>query len=169
MNFCFFVKPLFLLVFLIFVHQAGYAQYVYKDGALERKVYKKVSGDSLRLRSNAKAIGIKSVDSSAKHVAKPKKVKVDSLQYSPRQYLLGERVIMRGDSGRDVRSLANMLVKKLYMDEGDIVYTADDGVLYDGELFKAVIRFQRLNGFYEDGIVGRELIKALRKRTESDK
>jgi murein L,D-transpeptidase YcbB/YkuD len=101
--------------------------------------------------------------------AKPKKAKVDSLKYSPRQYMLGERIIMRGDSGRDVRSLANILVKKLYMDERDIIYTAGGGVLYDGELVKAVKRFQRLNGFHEDGIVGHGLIKALRKRSSGSK
>lgn len=50
------------------------------------------------------------------------------------------------------------------MDEDSIIYTESGEVLYDGELVKAVMRFQRLNDFYEDGIVGYELIKALRKR-----
>ena len=71
---------------------------------------------------------------------------------------------MRGDSGADVRNVARILVRKLYMDEDSIIYTSDGGVLYDGELVRAVMRFQNLNGFYEDGIIGYELIKALRKR-----
>ena len=71
---------------------------------------------------------------------------------------------MRGDSGADVRNVARILVNKLYMDEDSIIYTNGNDVLYDGELVKAVMRFQRLNGFYEDGIIGYEIIKALRKR-----
>ena len=79
-------------------------------------------------------------------------------------YRLGDRIIMRGDSGADVRNVARILVRKIYMDEDSIIYTEDGNVLYEGELVKAVMRFQRLNGFYEDGIIGHELIKALRKR-----
>ena len=56
------------------------------------------------------------------------------------------------------------IIDQLYMDEDSIIYTSDGGVLYDGELVRAVMRFQNLNGFYEDGIIGYELIKALRKR-----
>lgn len=78
--------------------------------------------------------------------------------------MLGERVIMRGDSGHDVLSVAKILVKKLYLDEADIIYTPDGGAVYDGAMVKAVLLFQKFNDFYEDGIIGRELIKALRKR-----
>lgn len=149
---------LLLCVVLLFASQKTLAQYSYNT-ATQSRVYRKVSGDSLQLRSRVKSKGS----------VKKGTVKIDSLQYSSPQYMLGERVIMRGDSGRDVRSLANILVKKLYMDEADIIYTAGGGVLYDGELVKAVIRYQRLNGFHEDGIVGRELVKALRKRTTTGK
>ena len=90
--------------------------------------------------------------------------KVDSVKYEPRMYCLGERVIMQGDSGRDVRNVADILVKKLYFDEDSIVYTKGGGVLYDGDLVRAVKHFQEFNGFYPDGIITRELIKALRKR-----
>lgn len=93
-----------------------------------------------------------------------KEAKVDSVKYPKVTYRLGDRIIMRGDSGGDVRNVARILVRKLYMDEDSIIYTKSGEVLYDGELVKAVMRFQRLNDFYEDGIVGYELIKALRKR-----
>ena len=79
-------------------------------------------------------------------------------------YRLGDRIIMRGDSGADVRNVARILVKKIYMDEDSVIYTRNGDVLYEGELVEAVKRFQRLNGFYDDGIIGRDLIKALRKR-----
>lgn len=153
-----------LFAVLVFALQSAVAQEVSVGG--QRQVYKKVSGDSLRLRNAAKPVKARKDVAAAKGTAKPKQAKTDSLQYRPREYMLGERVIMRGDSGRDVRSVANILVKKLYMDERDLVYTANGGVLYDGELVKAVVRFQRLNGFHEDGIVGHELIKALRKRSK---
>lgn len=153
-----------LFVVLVLALQAASAQEI--SGGGQRQVYKKVSGDSLRLRNGVKAVKTKKVGTAEKGVAKPKQAKVDSLQFQPHEYVLGERVIMRGDSGRDVRSVARILVKKLYMDERDIVYTANGGVLYDGELVKAVMRFQCLNGFHEDGIVGHELIRALRKRSK---
>ena len=150
---------LLLCAILFFMGQMVVAQTTSYDAEVQGRVYRKVSGDSLQLRTRAKS----------KSGVKKGTAKIDSLQYSPRQYMLGERVIMRGDSGRDVRSLANILIKKLYMDEADVVYTSGGGVLYEGELVKAVIRFQRLNGFHEDGIVGKELIKALRKRTTTGK
>jgi murein L,D-transpeptidase YcbB/YkuD len=97
--------------------------------------------------------------------AKRKKVAVvDSLKALPKNYYLGERVIMKGDSGRDVRAMAKILINKLYIDEASLVYTAGDGVLYDGDLVRAVKHFQEFNGMYPDGIVGKETIKALRKR-----
>ena len=96
-------------------------------------------------------------------VSKPNVKKVDSLYFEPIVYRLGERVIMQGDSGADVRSVARILIKKLYFSEDSIIYTKD-GVLYDGDLVRAVKHFQEFNGFYPDGIITRELIKALRKR-----
>ena len=95
-----------------------------------------------------------------------KSVKIDSVQYTPRNYTLGERVIMPGDSGRDVRNVANILVKKLYIDETEVVYTADGGVLYNDALQRAVKHFQEFNGFYPDGIIGNAVVKALRKRKQ---
>ena len=92
------------------------------------------------------------------------KTKVDSLELQPLNYRLGERVIMRGDSGRDVRSLAKVLVNKLYIDEASLVYTADGGVLYEEGLIKAVKLFQEFNGLPVDGVVGKEVVKALRRR-----
>ena len=145
------------------------------------RTYRKVSGDSVRLRpsvvermdkeekqrakAEAKAKAAKSGAKTVKEKApRVKKSPIDSVQYTPRRYMLGERVIMRGDSGHDVLSVAKILVKKLYLDEADIIYTPDGGAVYDGAMVKAVLHFQKFNDFYEDGIIGRELIKALRKR-----
>lgn len=132
------------------------------------RTYKKVSSDTVQL----KRIPVKKSGSAVKKkpankkpsAPKVKKVKVDSIVYTPRQYVLGERVIMPGDSGRDVRAMAKILVNKLYIDEASLIYTSGGGVLYEGELVKAVKHFQEFNGFYVDGIVGQDLIKALRKR-----
>lgn len=88
--------------------------------------------------------------------------KRDEIIYEERRYRLGERVIMRGDSGADVKSLADMLVKKLFLDEKDIIYSKN-GVLYEGEIIRAVRSFQKISGLYEDGMVGTPTLKALRK------
>lgn len=179
---------LLLLLSLLFLPQGAAAQYSpgkkqKQGGAME---YRKVKEDTLQIRrsklgpkkrksrkSAALPDSVKSKNSSAKKKVKKsaspkgkvkKEAKVDSIKYPSATYRLGDRIIMRGDSGADVRNVARILVRKLYMDEDSIIYTADGNVLYEGELVRAVMRFQRLNGFYEDGIVGYELIKALRKR-----
>lgn len=94
--------------------------------------------------------------------AKPKKQAVTP--YAGVQYRLGDRVIMRGDSGVDVRSLANILIRRLFLDERDVLYTPGGKVLYDGAIIRAVRTFQKVSGIYEDGIVGTPTLKALRKR-----
>lgn len=100
----------------------------------------------------------------AKSVKKPKVVnKIDSVKYVQPKYYLGDRVLMRGDSGADVKKLAEIMVKNLYMDENSIPYTATGEVLYDKELLRAVKLFQKVSGLYEDGIVGETTIRALRK------
>lgn len=158
--------------------------------------YRKVSGSSQRLRTDngkQKKQSSKQSSKKKKQVKKPvkkqakkqpkksggktavvkksekpavKSVKIDSVQYTPKSYSLGERVIMPGDSGRDVRNVANILVKKLYIDETEIVYTADGGVIYNDALQRAVKHFQEFNGFYPDGIIGNAIVKALRKRKQ---
>ncbi len=138
--------------------------------AISSKSYKKISADSVRARPSSsaaksgKADALKSKAVKKQVAPKTKKVKADSVAYTPKRYLLGERVIMPGDSGRDVRSVAKILVNKLYIDEESLVYTADGGVLYDAKLLKAVKHFQEFNGFHPDGIIGAALVKALRKR-----
>ena len=170
--------PLFFLLLLsvLLVPQCADAQFLPgKDGkkgvAME---YRKVSGDSVRLRkskvvkkkkrSAANGDKKKSKKAVAKKSARVKKNKVDSVAYKPMKYSLGDRVIMPGDSGRDVRSVADILVKKLYMDEALIKYTEDGGVVYEGELVRALKYFQEFNGLYPDGIIGSDVIKALKKR-----
>lgn len=169
--------PLFFLLLLsvLLVPQCADAQFLPgKDGkkgvAME---YRKVSGDSVRLRkskvvkkkgSAVKGDKKKSKKAVAKKSARVKKNKVDSVAYKPMKYSLGDRVIMPGDSGHDVRSVADILVKKLYMDEALIKYTEDGGVVYEGELVRALKYFQEFNGLYPDGIIGSDVIKALKKR-----
>lgn len=161
------LKRFLVLAFLFLLMQEAAAQTL---GGGERRVYKKSHTDSVRLRSGV----AKAKKESKKKVTKPAKKsreksvaangnKVDSLHYSARQYNFGERVIMRGDSGKDVRKLAEIMVNNLYIDERQIVYTPTGLVLYDGELVKAVMRFQELNGFYPDGMVGKKLVKVLKK------
>ena len=45
-------------------------------------------------------------------------------------------------------------LKKLFLEEKDIIHTADGGVLYDGEIVRAIKLFQKVSGIYDDGIVG---------------
>ena len=122
---------------------------------------KSAVGDSLKVKNKQKK---KSVKAAPKKQSKSKVQKIDSIGFEKDPYRLGDRIIMRGDSGADVRAVARILVKKLYMDEDSIIYTQTGDVIYDGELVRAVMRFQKLNGLYEDGIVGFKLIKMLRKR-----
>ena len=154
---------------MLFVVQGAWAQNAsrHDDG---RRVYRKSSGDSVRLRVDTlkKKRTEKKKSVSAGRKGKGKSVKrdsigVDSLRYSQRQYAFGDRIIMRGDSGKDVRKLAEILINNLYIEDKQILYTPTGDVLYDGELLKAVKRFQEYNGFYPDGIVGFKLIKALKK------
>ena len=173
------LKILFLLV-LSFLFQPLCAQSVSDDAGkvVTSQKYKKVSGGEVRLREDKKekekaekkkktksVKGKKKSKSKAKTKAKKKGgAKVDSLVYEPVRHSLGDRVIMLGDSGRDVRSVARILVKKLYMTEDSVIYTQDGGVRYEGDIVRAIKHFQEFNGFYPDGIIGHDLIKALRKR-----
>lgn len=182
-----------LLLILLCSHSVDAQSTAAQDGKLgTTRSYRKVSGDSQRLRTDngkQKKQSSKQSSKKKKQVKKqakkqPKKssgksavvkkteksavksVKIDSVQYTPKSYSLGERVIMPGDSGRDVRNVANILVKKLYIDETEIVYTADGGVIYNDALQRAVKHFQEFNGFYPDGIIGNAVVKALRKRKQ---
>ena len=158
---------LFLYLFLLVVPSGVLAQYVpgKKSGNGVALEYKKAVGDSLQVRKSKlepkkKKSGAAKPRNTATERVKVVSPKVDSVKYEPRTYRLGERVVMQGDSGRDVRNVADILVKKLYFDEDSIIYTKGGGVLYDGDLVRAVKHFQEFNGFYPDGIIGQELIKA---------
>ena len=165
-------KLFFLLLFLslLFIGVEVTAQSLSTKGVESMSVttYKKVSGEGVRERRVVKEEVVKK--RSAATVQKTQKKKkahvIDSVRFSPEPYLLGERIIMPGDSGRDVRSVAQLLVNKLYIDEADLIYSHDGGVVYKGELVRAVKHFQEFHGFYVDGIIGSALIKALRKKIE---
>ena len=175
----FFLRVFFLLVLSV-LWQPVCAQSVSGDAGkvVSSQKYRKVSGEEVRLREDKKekekagkkkktksVKGKKKSKSKAKTKAKKKGgAKVDSLVYEPVRHSLGDRVIMLGDSGRDVRSVARILVKKLYMTEDSIIYTQDGGVRYEGDMVRAIKHFQEFNGFYPDGIIGHDLIKALRKK-----
>lgn len=186
--------PLLFFVVAFFFAGNASAQFVpgkkSGDGAVVE--YKKMAaGDSVRVRKSRlgpkkrnssvksekgsakklKTGGRSSVKRSSSRVVPSKKrvgnvtsPKVDSLRYEPVKYRLGDRMIMRGDSGMDVRNVARILVKKLYIGEDSIIYTKDGGVLYDGDLVRAVKHFQEFNGLYPDGIIGFDVVKALRRR-----
>ena len=157
------LKSVFLLLFLMPVSLVS-AQSV--TGVKSYKKASVVSSSEECVVVEAKAldskVGVK--ESVQKSAAVSKEAKVDSLSYVAKTYRLGERVIMPGDSGRDVRSMAKILVNKIYIDESELKYTADGGVVYEGRLVKAVKHFQEFNGLHVDGIVGQEVVKALRKR-----
>jgi murein L,D-transpeptidase YcbB/YkuD len=158
-----FLAFLFFLLLLFFsfdvTAQVSSAE---KQGALSPVTYKKSATVGVKVKrekvKDERTVRV------AQKTKRKKAVVVDSLKALPKNYYLGERVIMKGDSGRDVRAMARILINKLYIDEASLVYTAGDGVLYDGDLVRAVKHFQEFNGMYPDGIVGKETIKALRKR-----
>lgn len=163
-----FLRVLFVLPFVFFGFSA-LAQNVAGEN-LGVKSYKKISSDTLYKQNDAvKDLGVSTkaktgVVKKQSNSVKLKSQKIDTLDYSAKVYRLGERVIMPGDSGRDVRSVAKILINKIYIDEESLTYTSDGGVLYQGELLRAVKHFQEFNGFHPDGIIGHDLIKALRKR-----
>ena len=129
------------------------------------RTYKKVSGDSIRLRASEVAKLEKQTDKVfTKIVDANLKARKKAARELARKYKLGDRIIVRGDSGRDVRSVANALVKKLYIKTEDVTPTFDNGALMDGELYNALLRFQKDKGLPADGRVTTEVVKELRKR-----
>ena len=129
------------------------------------RTYKKVSGDSVRLRpSKAREIEKLAQKTMAKIVHSNERARRAAARELARKYKLGDRVIVRGDSGRDVRSVANALVKKLYIKPEDVTPTFDNGALFDGELYNALLRFQKDKGLPADGNVDKADVKELRKR-----
>ena len=135
---------------------------VFKKMPSDTAVIKKV--ESPKKRVVKKETVKKSTPRKTTTESKPKvKGKNDSVVYVEPKYSLGDRVIMRGDSGADVKKLAEIMVKNLYLDEKAVPYTKSGMVLYDGELLRAVKLFQKVSGLYDDGIVGTTTIKELRK------
>ena len=110
-------KLIFTLLFAMFFSSA-LSQNV-ASGSKGVKSYKKVSNDTVRLRNSVdkeQVVSGKAKNKTGKKMATPSKVKenkIDSLEYAVRTYRLGERVIIPGDSGRDVRSVAKILVNKI--------------------------------------------------------
>ena len=127
--------------------------------------YKKMSGDSVRLRaSEAAKIEKQAGKLFTKIMQANQRARKQAARELARRYKLGDRVIVRGDSGRDVRSVANALVKKLYIKAEDVIPTFDNGALLDGELYNALLRFQKEKGLPVDGKVDKAVVKELRRR-----
>lgn len=151
---------------LMFVPLLSFAQSQGGSVVLDApRTYKKISGDSVRLRAS-KAVEIDKMAQKtlAKIVQVGERNRRAAARELARKYKLGDRVIVRGDSGRDVRSVANILVKKLYIKPEAVIPTFDNGALYDGALYEAVIEFQKRKGLPADGRVTEKVIKELRKR-----
>ena len=173
-------KILFVLLLLLVAVQSASAQFyrqkdsvarIVKQTILHKRLALSVNNHTDKAASN-KAAKKKHSKKSARKQPKSKAVKDSSkiagrkgkIEYTGRRYRLGERIIMRGDSGSDVKSLAKILVKKLFLDENSIIYTADGGVLYEGEIVRAVKLFQKVQGIFDNGVVGETTLKALRRR-----
>jgi hypothetical protein len=162
-----FVKRIASLLFLLFFSQFVFAQSAGDDGAVltAPRTYRKMSGDSIRLRASVALKMEKQADKVfAKIVDANLRARKKAARELARKYRLGDRVIVRGDSGRDVRSVANALVKKLYIKPEDVIPTFDNGALYDGALYEALVEFQKRKGLPADGRVTERVVKELRKR-----
>jgi murein L,D-transpeptidase YcbB/YkuD len=161
------VKRLFFIMLLSVVSLFAFAQSVADGGAVltAPRTYRKMSGDSVRLRASVAADLEKQADKVLAKILKANQgARRKAARELARKYRLGDRVIVRGDSGRDVRSVANALVKKLYIKAEDVVPTFDGGALLDGELYNALLRFQKDKGLPVDGRVEADDVKELRKR-----
>lgn len=161
------MKRLFFIMLLSVVSQFALAQSTGDGNAVltAPRTYKKVSGDSIHLRASEAGKIEKQADKVfAKIVDANLKARKKAARELARKYKLGDRIIVRGDSGRDVRSVANALVKKLYINADDVITTFDNGALLDGKLYNALLRFQKDKGLPADGRVTTEVVKELRKR-----
>lgn len=175
-------KTVLVSLLLLFAAQSAGAQFYKQSDSIARIIKNGVGGSSvLSGKEKSKAEGatgakVKKTTSKKNKSAKTrrkKSVKKDtatvvkrkkSVPYTGRKYRLGERIIMRGDSGNDVKAVANILIKKLFLEEKNLIYAADGGVIYDGEIVRAVKLFQKVSGIFDDGIIGTPTLKALRKR-----
>ncbi len=160
------MKRLFLFLLLPLAQLAS-AQSAVSDPAVltAPRTYKKVSGNAVRLRASEAADIEKQADRLLARILQANhRARVNAARELARRYKLGDRVIVRGDSGRDVRSVANALVKKLYINAEDVIPTFDRGALLDGELYNALLRFQSDKGLPVDGRVTKDVVKELRKR-----
>ena len=161
------VKRFLFLILLSVVSQFAIAQSVPDDGAVltAPRTYKKVSGDTVRLRASKAAEVEELADKVfAKVMQANGRARQKAARELARRYKLGDRIIVRGDSGRDVRSVANALVKKLYIKPEDVMPTFDGGALLDGALFDALLRFQKDKRLPIDGKVSKDVVKELRRR-----
>lgn len=81
-------------------------------------------------------------------------------------YVLGERSIVRGVSGKDVAELAYKLFRINYITESDIDKNYAGNVTYSIKLENAIKKFQKDHNQTVDGIAGKKTIDAINKRLE---
>ena len=159
------MKRFVLLFSLLYVSHLADAQSLSSAVLDAPRTYKKVSDQPVCLRaSEVNEIEKLTRKVFAKIMQSNERARKKLARELARKYKLGERVIVRGDSGRDVRSVANALVKKLYINVEDVIPTFDNGALLDGELYDALLRFQKDKKLPADGRVTKDVVKELRKR-----
>jgi len=79
-----------------------------------------------------------------------------------RIYSLGDRVISQGTTGKDVRELANLLVKIDYISDTILIKDNFGNVTYCKNMSNAIKKFQQINNLKVDGIVGITTINLLK-------
>jgi hypothetical protein len=75
---------------------------------------------------------------------------------------LGDRTISLGACGTDVKVLAMLLVKHVYLAESDIETNADGYTICNAAMVTAIKKFQKDAGLTADGIAGAATFKALK-------
>ena len=159
------MKRFVLLFSLLYVSHPADAQSLSSAVLDAPRTYKKVSDRPVCLRaSEVNEIEKLTRKIFAKIMQSNGRARKKLARELARKYKLGDRIIVRGDSGRDVRSVANALVKKLYINVEDVIPTFDNGALLDGELYDALLRFQKDKKLPVDGRVTKDVVKELRKR-----
>lgn len=78
-----------------------------------------------------------------------------STQTTTNIFKLGDRILKKGMNGHDVTELRNILVKKEYLKlKPNELLILSGKLLFDDDIEKAVIEFQKKHSLTSDGIVG---------------
>lgn len=93
--------------------------------------------------------------------SKPRhKVRTRLVSAEERRFSLGDRVLVKGDVGSDVRDLGVLLKKLGFLDDAKIFY--EEGYpVYDAVFIRAVKAFQQASGLPVDGVCGKTTLQAI--------